>query len=167
MSGAWVFARKKTTTATAVATAPDTNARNRKSSRNCGSVVSIVKYDAARYAKRASAKIPTAIGNGWNHGVMNTDAKSCPCGRMPPDVTAPTVMPKRMGVTTLADENTVPQRLCTSSRLLSYVRNVNAEPRNTIPTNIRVSGICSTVVTKAKATGNAVNRMTTTRMSQT
>jgi hypothetical protein len=72
-----------------------------------------------------------------------------------------------MGVMMLAIENTRLQRRCTLSRCTSYVRNVNAVPRKTIPISSNVMGMCSAVAIAANAGGNAVKRTTITSMSQT
>jgi hypothetical protein len=84
-----------------------------------------------------------------------------------PEAIAPSVMPSSTGVMMLAMEKTRLQRCCTSSRALSYVRNVKAEPRSTMPISSRVKGICSAVAIVEKAGGKPVKRMTKTRISQT
>ena len=52
-------------------------------------------------------------------------------------------------------------------RDMSRARKVNAEPRSTTPIRNSVSGTCSATEIAANAGGKPVNRMTTTRISQT
>ena len=103
-----------------------------------------------------------------SHGSTNRSAKPpCVGATTRPEATAPMQTPSSTGVSTLALEKIRPQRRWTASCSSSYVRNVKAEPRSTIPTSISETGICSTVMIRAKTGEKQVKASTTARISQT
>ena len=71
---------------------------------------STVRYTAARNAKQASVKMPTANPNGVTQERMNdvTKGPSRTPSHTVPEAIAPTQTPSKMGVTRLAVANTRP-----------------------------------------------------------
>ena len=79
---------------------------------------------------------------------------------------APITVPMKNGVSSEENAKVAPSARCRLSRLTS-LRNANPAPRSTIPASASHSGSAAAVITAANACGNAVQKMTRAKTSQT
>ncbi len=83
-----------------------------------------------------------------------------------PDATPPSAAPRQNGIRTEEDANSAPSTR--ASRIVAACpRMANAAPRKMIPMAARASGTKSVENTEPNATGNAVQTITSTKISQT
>src|SRR3954470_18774844 len=83
-----------------------------------------------------------------------------------PEATAPTIAPRKYGVTTDDSANDAPRNRCIRG-VVMVLRKANAPPRTTIPKPASVNGMYSVEATAAKAVGKPVHSTTSTKISQT
>ena len=79
---------------------------------------------------------------------------------------APTTVPMKNGVSSEEKAKVAPAARCWGSRDSSS-RKANPAPRSTIPARASHSGSAAVVITAANACGNAVQKMTRSKISQT
>ena len=83
-----------------------------------------------------------------------------------PEATPPSAAPKQNGISTDEEANSAPSTR--ASRIVpACPRSANAAPRKMIPSAARNSGIDSVEKIEPKATGNAVQTITSTKISHT
>jgi hypothetical protein len=83
-----------------------------------------------------------------------------------PVAMAPITVPMKNGVTSEENAKVAPRARCALSPETS-LRNANPAPRSTIPASASHSGSATVVITAANACGNAVQKMTRSKTSQT
>ena len=79
---------------------------------------------------------------------------------------APITVPMKNGVSTEENAKVAPAALAKPSREIC-LRKANPEPRSTIPPKASHRGRAATVITGAKASGKAVQKMTRSKTSHT
>ena len=121
-------------------------------------------YTAARYAPLSTASAPMTIDVGFSHE-ENRSPAALPTGTRP-DATPPIVAPRKNGTRTEESANTAPSTRA-SLIVAAWPRRANAVPRKMIPIAATNSGSESVEKIEPKATGNAVQRMTSTKISHT
>ena len=107
---------------------------------------------------------PISTDVGFSHEVTRSPA-ALPTGTRP-DATPPIAAPRKNGISTDESANTPPSTRA-SLIVAAWPRNANAVPRKMIPIAARNSGIESVEKTEPNATGNAVQMITSTKISQT
>ena len=116
------------------------------------SVVSTVRYVAARNAQSASEKRPTASGNGASQARRSRSSPGRPARGCVPRPARPRSSRAAPARWCSRSRRRRPQRCCAPSTV-SSARNANAEPRSTTPTRNSVSGTCSATEIAANAGG--------------